>query len=331
MHVVSVPQVLFVRISFGHITDELISQAPSRFNEAPGSGNNTPNPAMGAQQQSASGGQQAQHSMHQGHQQPTGYGPPTPGFPYGHPYYSSPYQQAYQNQFQGYTPQPSGYGGGYQAKQGTSMYGSPHGYGMSAQSSYDQHSSSPANAGAFGQNQQSSMRSTSGMGAGLGSLDEYGRGSAQASSHQQSSGFGGASDPFNRSTSGFGQTGYGQQGLSSGPDDSLKPFSDSKNGPSPALGQPGRPGSAANSAAGTSQSGLPPPQGQNSSFGGYGGFPGQGSQYGGLGGLGSGHQQQAQGGMGGQSNYGGGYGSFNQTYGGYGASRGGWGANYGGH
>lgn len=174
------------------------------------------------------------------------------------------------------------------------------------------------------------MRSASGMGSGLGGLDEYGRGSAQSTSHQQSSGFGNMNDPFARSASGFGQGGYGQQNMTAGPEDGLKPFNESKSGPSPALGQPGRPGSAANSAAGTSQSGLPPPQGQHSAFGGYPGFPGQSSQYGGLGGLGS-HAQQGQGGMGGQQSAYSGYGGFNQTYGGYGASRGGWGANYGGH
>lgn len=322
-------------------SSSFVSQAPqaaSRFAEAPGSGHNTPNPPIGAAQQQPAqqlNAQQSQHSMHQpqGHQQ-GGYGgnaaaaaaAAAAGFPYGHPYYNSPYQQAYQNQF-GYGHQAGGYGGGYPSKQG-SMYGGPHGYGMGSQSSYDQHSSSPANAGAFGQNQQSSMRSASGMGSGLGGLDEYSRGS-QAGSHQQSGGFGGMSDPFARTTSGFGTQGYGQQSMTAGPEDSLKPFNDSsKSGPSPALGQPGRPGSAANSAAGNTQTGLPPPQNQNSAFGGYPGFPGQGSQYGGLGGLGS--HQQGHGGMGGQSAYGG-YGGFNQTYGGYGASRGGWGANYGGH
>ncbi|KAK4495671.1 hypothetical protein PRZ48_012939 [Zasmidium cellare] len=311
-------------------------QAPSRFAEAAGSGHNTPNPLMGGQQPSAPNAaqQQSQHSMHQaqGHQQGS-YG--GAGYPYGHPFYSSPYQQAYQNQF-GYSHQPVGYGGGFPGNKG-SMYGAPHGYGMGSQSSYEQHSSSPANANAFSQNQQASMRSASGMGSGLGGLDEYGRGAAQSGSHQQSSGFGNVNDPFARSASGFGQGGYGQhaqhaqQNMTAGPEDALKPFNDSKSGPSPALGQPGRPGSAANSAAGTSQSGLPPPQGQHSAFGGYPGFQGQNSQYGGLGGLGN-HGQGQQSSMGGQQSAYGGYGGgFNQTYGGYGASRGGggWGASYG--
>ncbi|KAF2167870.1 hypothetical protein M409DRAFT_65937 [Zasmidium cellare ATCC 36951] len=320
--------------AFASQTAQQAQQAPSRFGEAVGSGHNTPNPLMGGQQPSApNAAQQSQHSMHQaqGHQQGS-YG--GAGFPYGHPFYNSPYQQAYQNQF-GYSHQPVGYGGGFPSNKGNMYGGAPHGYGMGSQSSYEQHSSSPANANAFSQNQQASMRSASGMGSGLGGLDEYGRGSAQSGSHQQSSGFGSVNDSFARSTSGFGQGGYGQHGqhgqqnMTAGPEDALKPFNESKSGPSPALGQPGRPGSAANSAAGTSQSGLPPPQqqGQHSAFGGYPGFPGQNSQYGGLGGLGS--HGQGQSGMGGQQSAYSGYGGFNQTYGGYGASRGGWGANYG--
>jgi len=351
-------------------------QAQSRFGEAPGSGQNTPNPPMGGQQQGQqqnaqqSQQQQAmqqQHQQAQGHQQQQqagGYASAAAaaaaGFPYGHPYYNSPYAQAYQNQF-GYSHGGggSGYGGGgypsKQQQQQGGMYGGPGGYGMSQQHSYDQHSASPANAGAFGQNQQSSMRSASGMSSGLGSgLDDYGRSAMQSQSHQ-SSAFG-MNDPFARSGSGFGaQSGYGQQSMG-GPEDSLKPFSDSKNGPSPALGQPGRPGSAANSAVGSSQhSGLPAPGTQQSGFGGgYPGFPGQGSQYGsqqgsqygGLGGLGGGHQQaQQQSNMGGQGGYGaygagGGFGqtygagASGQSYGGYGSQqqqRGGWGSNYGAH
>ena len=144
------------------------------------------------------------------------------------------------------------------------MYGGFHGYGMGPQSSYDQHSASPANAAAFGQNQQTSMRSASGMSAGLGNLDDYGRSSAQSGGHQQSGAFGSMNDGFPRSTSGFGgPSAYGQQSMAQ-QDDSLKPFADSKGGPSPALGQPGgRPGSAANGAGGSAQSGLPPPQGQH--------------------------------------------------------------------
>ncbi|TKA47886.1 hypothetical protein B0A54_01375 [Friedmanniomyces endolithicus] len=337
------------------------SQAHSRFGEAPGSGNNTPNPLLSSQQQHAAPVQQAQqHSMQQGptshqqqqpqqpqpqQQQQGGYGQ-SAGYPYGHPYYQSPYQQAYAAQHGAYNSyqQPGGYGagGGYPSKQQQqgNMYGAPGGYGMGSQSSFDQQSSSPANASAFGQNQQqSSMRSASGMSSGLGGgLDDYGRSSVQSASHQ-SSAFGGMNVPFARSASGFsGQGGYGQQGMG-GQEDSLKPYNESKTGPSPSLGQPGRPGSAANSAS-AQQSGIPQQQQssqQAAAYGGYPGFPGQqgGSQYGGLGGLGS-HQQQQQGqsgGMGGgQGGYGGyGAGGFSQTYGaGYG-SRGGWGSNYGAH
>ena len=313
-------------------------QAQSRFADATGSGHNTPNPLMGGQQQQAApSAQQSQPSMHQasGHQQQGGYGGggQQPNFPYGHPYYASAYPNAYQNQF-GYNQQLSGYGGGgYPSKQHGGMYGGSHGYSMGPQSSYDQHSASPANVGAFGQNQQASMRSASGMSAGLGNLEEYGRSSAQPAAHQQSGGFGGMNDTFTRSTSGFGgQSGYGQQSMA-GPEETLKPYTETKGGPSPALGQPGgRPGSAANSAGGTAQTGLPPPQShQSGGFGGYPGFPGQ-SGYGGLGGLGSQQQQHGQSTMGGQSGYGsyGAGGGYSQTYGGY-NSRGGWGSNYTAH
>ncbi|KAK3049142.1 RNAPII degradation factor [Extremus antarcticus] len=327
-----------------NMSNQASQQAQSRYVEAPGSGNNTPNPLMGGQQHGGPHPQQSQQASHQsqgGQPQHPAYS--AQGYPYGHPYYVSPYQQAYQNQYGGYGQQQGGgYGGGnnggYPAKQG-GMYGQSHGYGMAPQPSYEQHSASPANTSAFGQNQQQgSMRSASGMSSGLGDLDGYGRQPAQ--SHQQSSAFGGMNDAFTRSTSGFGgQSGYGQQSMA-GPEDSLKPYSDSKGGPSPALGQPGaRPGSAANSAVGSGQSGLPPPQSHQSGFGGYPGFPSQ-SQYGSLGGLGGQQQQQQQqqqpgqqnnmgGQQGGYGSYGAGASSFGQTYGGY--SRGGWGANYGAH
>ena len=302
-------------------------QTQSRYGEAPGSGHNTPNPIAASQHQNAQSAPQSQHPMHQApsHHQ-AAY---NAGFPYGHPYYNSPYQQAYQNQF-GYTQPASGYGG-YQGKQQGGMYGSPYG------SAYEQHSASPANAGAFSQNQQASMRTGSGMGSQLGGgLDDYSRSAAQSTSLNQTSGFGGV-DPFARTTSGFGQNSYAQQPsmTATTQEDALKPFSESKNGPSPSLGQPGRPGSAANSVVGSSQTSVPQQQQQQqSAFGGYGGFPGQGSQYGGLGGLGGQQQpqqQQQQQGMGGQ----GGYGSYGANafgqYGGYGSQRGGWGQSYGAH
>ena len=308
----------------------------SRFADSTNSGHNTPHPGIAPGQPSAPSAQQSQHSMHQApgsqQQQQSGYG--SGSYPYGHPSYNSPYAMAYQQQFTNYGGY-SGYGGGYGNKQ-QGMYGGSHGYGMGPQSSFDQHSASPANAGAFGQNQQASMRNVSGMSGGFGGLEDYTRGSSQATATQQhnSSGFGNATnDPFARSTSGFGSqnTGYGQQSMA-GQEDSLKPFADaSKTGPSPALGQPGRPTSAANSAGGSAQSGhAQQAQSHQSGFGGYGGFQGQ-PQYGGLGGLGS-QQQPGQSGMGGQQ---GGYGSygaggFGQSYGSY-NSRGGWGAQYGAH
>ena len=190
------------------------------------------------------------------------------------------------------------------------------------QSSYDQHSSSPAVAGGFGA--ASSLRS------GLGS--EYSRsGSAQPSQTQQHStagGFGNMQDVFGRSPGSFqsqaqtfGQQPSGQQG---GVDESLKPLVDKTGGPSPSsIGQPGRPSSTSNQA---NQSGLPPPQG----FG--GGYPshlgqmqsGQGSQYAGLGNLGA-HQGGAQNHQGANygGNYGSGFGNYSQSYGGRG-----WGGNY---
>ncbi|GAB7356428.1 hypothetical protein MBLNU459_g7201t1 [Dothideomycetes sp. NU459] len=279
-------------------------QSQSRYGEAPGSGHNTPNPSMSSQQQSATQSQQ----IPQQPQQQSQY-----GYPYGHPYYNSPYHAAYQNQF-GYNGQP-GYGGPSYGK--GQMYGQPHGYGMP--SSFD-HTSSPANAGGFGQTSTQSRES--GLSSGLG---DYGRSSTQPS-QLGSSGFGGMSEPFGRTQSGFqGQSqGYGQQQSvqQSAPQDDLKPFGESKpSGPSPALGQPGRPGSAANSVGGQAPSStLPPPQSHQQGFSGYPGFN-QGSQYGGLGGLGGqSHQQQGQYGQ---------YGGFGNSYGNYG--RGGWGGNYGGH
>jgi len=324
-------------------------QTQSRYADPIGSGHNTPNPPIAGQQQQQQASltaQQSQHSMQQApthqqqqpqqqQQQPqSGYN--QFGYPYGHPNYTSPYHEAYQNQF-GYAGQPGGYGGYTNKPSGGGMYGASHGYGMAQQSPYAQHSASPANASGYAQNQQqSSMRSASGMSSGFGGLEDYGRGSAQ--SHQQSGAFGGMGDPFGRSSSGFGtQSGYGPQSMA-GQDDSLKPYNDTKGGPSPALGQPGggRPGSAANSAAGNG-SGLPPPQSHQSAFGaGYPGFASQ-SQYG-LGGLGSqqqGQQPQQQGQTQApqqqhtQAAYGGyGAGAYGQ-YGSYG-SRGGWGSQYGG-
>jgi hypothetical protein len=294
-----------------HASDDY-TQSQSRYNDAQNSGHNTPNPALGGQQPTGPASQQHMHA------QPGHAG----GYPYSHPYYSSPYYANYMNQFQNYNQ------GSYGGFGGKGMYGQPHHYGMSPQASFDQHSSSPANVGGF---PQSHGRDT-GLG---GALGEYGRSVSGASQTQHgatASGFGGLPDAFGRSqgysnqASSYGQQQLGQQG---GNEDSLKPFGDSKSGgPSPsALGaQPGRPGSATNTPGQTAQ-GLPP-QTHQQGFGGYPGHlnqmqGGQNSQYGGLGGLG--HQ-------GAGSHQGSGYGSYGGFGGQYGSyNRGGWGTNYGQH
>ncbi|TVY18451.1 CUE domain-containing protein [Lachnellula arida] len=298
-------------------------QAPSRYTtagEGQNSGHTTPNPSAQPQQPGVSqGGAQPQP------------GPQQPGtYPYGHPFFSSPYYAAYMNQY-------PGYGGGnypagpYGAKGGLQQ---PYqGYGMSPAAPYDQHASSPA--GGFG-----GASSLHGRDGALGGLGDYGRaGSAQSAQTPQSLGGSGAfggHDAFGRGSSyqGQNQGHYNPNQSSQQGGDDLKPFGDSKtaNGPSPSLSQANRPGSATNTAPGSV---LPPPQSQ----GGYGGYPAHlqqqgghglhgsqaGSQYGGLGGAG-GHQ------AGGQNSQYGGYQGFGGNY--YGGNtgqqqRGGWGGNYG--
>ncbi|KAF2006944.1 hypothetical protein P154DRAFT_541778 [Amniculicola lignicola CBS 123094] len=309
-----------------------MNQSQSRYNEAQNSGHTTPNPALGGQQPTGPASQ-GQH-MQQPHAQP---GQHAGGYPYNHPYYTSPYYTSYVNQFGSYGQ------GGYGGFGGKGMYGPSHHYGMSPQASYEQHSSSPANSGGFG---QSSMHRDSSLGGGLG---EYaGRSVSSTSQNQHSAtaaagGFGGFPDSLGRSqgypnqNSSYGQQQSGQQG-----EESLKPFGDAKSGgPSPsALGaQPGRPGSATNT-PGQSNQGLPPQSHQQ----GFGGYPshlnqqlqgGQGgNQYGSLGGLGGQHQgggshQQQQPQQQQTGGYGAGYGGFGGGYGGS-YNRGGWGTNYGG-
>ncbi|MCJ1466597.1 RNAPII degradation factor [Pseudocyphellaria aurata] len=366
-----------------------------QMGEAPTSGNSTPNPTVPNQQQQSQpqqAHQMLQQQQQQQQQQAQGQGGGQ-HYPYGHPYYSaSPYFSAYMNQVSahpygrerpmfddvrrydeqylthnpqfGYGGSHGGYGGGpfsggAGGKQG--MYGQPHqAYGMSPQqTSYDQHSSSPANVGGFAQQQSAPSRD----GPASGSLASYGRsGSAQPTENQQQysgssvGGYGNMPDVFTRSASGFPGQAQGvnhQVGGQSGTnDDARGGYGDTAKvpgGPSPALGQPGgRPGSAVNSMQG--QTGLPPPQSQNQQGQqGYGGYPGlvnhqmqqhgqQGSQYGagppggGLGGHhGSAGQQTHQGG-GGYGAYGAGTNAFGASYyGGGGNNRGGWGGNYGGH
>ena len=334
-------------------------QPQARFGhavDAQTSGHSTPNPALSGQQQ-----QNQPQPTHQMPQQPHGQAGGQGGYPYGHPYYSPYYSymnqvshhsygrdrpmfddaRRYDDQFLTHNQQfgygNQGYGGPFGGKQ-QGMYGQPHqGYGMSPQTSYEQHSSSPANVGGFGQH---SVPGRDGTASGT-----YGRtGSAQPSDAQQNSAsgstFGSVTDVFGRSQSGYpnqnqalGQQHSGQQG---GNEDTMRSYGESKvsGGPSPALGQPGRPGSATNNIPG--QTGLPLPQSQSQQ--GYGGYPShmnhqmhgqQGSQYGtgGLGGLGGHHQ------TGGQNHQGSGYGSYGASgFGGsyYGSNnRGGWSGNYG--
>ena len=322
--------------------------------------------------QSHNGSQQPSQPHHMLQQQGHGQGAGQHGgYPYGHPYYASPYYSTYMNQVSnhsygrerpmfddvrryeeqyltqnpqfGYGGNQSGYGGGpfggAGGKQG--MYGQPHqGYGMSPQTSYDQHSASPANTGAFGQQHSTNSGRECATPGGFGN---YGRtGSTQPPDNSQqfpstgTNNHGATPDVFGRSQGGYpGHTSGlgGHLTQPGGNEDSLRGYGDSSKipgGPSPALGQSGgRPGSTATPQG---QSGLPPPQSQSQSGQGYGGYMGQmhgqsGSQYGaGLGGLGNHHQ------YGGQNHQGGGYGAYGAGYGSnsYGNSnRGGWGANYG--
>jgi hypothetical protein len=301
-------------------------QTQSRYataGEAQTSGHTTPNPPAQGQQPSQAAQAQPIHPS-----QPQG--PAGGNYPYGHPYYSSPYYAAYVNQYQGYG---QGNYGPYGAK--GNMYNQPHqGYGMSPQTPYD-HTASPA-AGSFGQSALHGRDS-----ALAGGLGDYGRAGSQPSQTAQplagaGGAFGGINDAFGRGSSYQGQgQHYGQQGTQQGAGDDLKPFGDGKsaNGPSPLLSQAARPGSAANTAPG--QSGLPPPQSTQQGYGGYQshlqqqhGLHGSqtGSQYGGLGGAG--HQVAGQGHQ--TSQYGGyGQGFGGNSYYGNNQQRGGWGTNYG--
>lgn len=312
-------------------------QTQSRFppaGEGQSSGHTTPNPT--AQTQTPGAGQGAQPQP--GHPQQ----PQSGGYPYGHPYYSSPYYAQFMNQYQGYgagnyAAGPYGAKGGVHGQQ--AYPSNP--YGVGPGGLYN-HSASPA-AGGFGGSSLPGRDSALG-----GSFGDYGRaGSAQSSQAPQGLGggaFGGSHDAFGRGSSyqGQNQQHYGaNQTAQAGSGDDLKPFGESKtaNGPSPSLSQAGRPGSATNTAPG---SGLPPPQSQQS---GYGGYPGHlqqghglhgnqaGGQYGGGAGGASAHQAAGQGGhqssdgyqgyqgFGGGSYYGGGQQQQQQ--------RGGWGGNYG--
>ncbi|KMU85058.1 hypothetical protein CIHG_02840 [Coccidioides immitis H538.4] len=304
------------------------TQAPGRYGhvEATNSGQNTPNPTLPSQAQPT----QPTHMP-----QAQGHG----AFNYGYPYYSNPHypntyigQMGQQHQYgrnrpmyddvrryeEHYLPHSNqfGYGSQYAPYGKGGMYGQPqHTF------SYE-HSSSPANAGAFAQ--------------GVPARDSgYGRtGSAQPAEGQQSTGsnaFGGIPDVFGRTQFGQNQPVASQQPVSS--EEPSKGFESSKTGgPSPSVSHANRPGSAANNVPNqpaASQTGLPPVPAQQGSQQAFGGYPHLNPQYGGLGGLGTHHQTGAsqthhQGG--GYGNYGAGFGT--NYYGNTGRG-GGWGGNYG--
>ena len=341
-------------------------QQPSQYryaqaNDTQASGNNTPNPLLSGHQTHAQG--QQSHHMPQPHA-PGPVGGQHGGYPYGQPYYNNPYYGnysqvshhhqygrerpmfddvrrseeqylTYNNQY-GYGAGQGGYGGApYGSKQG--MYGQPHQYGMSPQTSYEQHSQSPANTGGYGQQSMPGRDN-------IGSLGGYGRSGStnptdSQTAHANNSGtFGSMPDMFNRtqqsSFSGANQSAGQQQGAPGGNDDASRSYGDSSKatgGPSPAPGQAGgRPGSATNNMQGQS-SGMPSQHTGQPGPQAYGGYPNhmnhqmhgqQGSHYGA--GPGAPHQS------GGQTHqayagYGGGFGG---SYYGNNA-RGGWGANYG--
>ncbi|KAI9791761.1 MAG: hypothetical protein M1816_003571 [Peltula sp. TS41687] len=220
---------------------QLASSRYGQIADSHPSGQSTPNPVLTGQQpqqhqqhlsqQSQQQATQSQQSQHlQGQQPQTQAGGHNAAYPYGHPYYSSPYYTAYMSQY--------GYGQGYGAPFGKQAgpYGQPsQGYGISPQTSYE-HSSSPANVGAYA---QSSLHGRdSGLGGGL---TDYGRtGSAQAAHSQQhsvgSGAFGGMPDVFARygsqATQPLGQHPGNTQ------DDPLKGYGDkitTTGGPSPSM------------------------------------------------------------------------------------------------
>jgi hypothetical protein len=110
-------------------------------------GHNTPNPARSNQLPSGP----ASQSHHQGHNQQSQHS----SYPYNHPYYNNPYYMNYISQFRGYDGQQQSYG-----SFGRNTYGQPYRYGMSPQTSYNQHSASPANVGGFGGGASANERGT---------------------------------------------------------------------------------------------------------------------------------------------------------------------------
>ncbi|KAL8668281.1 MAG: hypothetical protein Q9168_007084, partial [Polycauliona sp. 1 TL-2023] len=228
-------------------------QPSSRYGQVAdpqGSGSSTPNPSLPGQGQPS----QPPHMLQQ-QQQPQGQSGGQQqhgGYPYGHPYYPSPYYQAYMNQVSHhqefgrdrpmyddarrfddqYLTQNGqfGYGGSQAAgfgapfagagagKQGGGMYSQPQpGYGMSQQqqqAAYEQHASSPAAHGAF-----AAAPSRDGSGATSAHMSSYGRtGSTQPTDHQQQQYPGGAASAAygGMSSDAFGRSGsaaFGGPGL----------------------------------------------------------------------------------------------------------------------
>jgi hypothetical protein len=271
--------------------------------EAQTSGNNTPAPGMPTHQ--------AQHSQHMGGQGSHG------SYPYSYTGYNQQYPQYGQNYM---TAQGHQYGSARpmfdDVRRQEEYYNNQYGYGHNQQRynsyksgmyaqpaqqySYDQHSSSPATAGAFG-----------------GREVAYGgrSGSAQPSEGQQTGssnhGFGNMPDPFGRASSGFGQhQAMSQQHGSHQASEEVQ----KATGPSPSM-QGGRPGSTVNSSQGQ-QAGFPA-QSQHSGQQAFGSnYPQYGGGFGNFGGQQNAHQG---------SNYGGGYGAnaFG-SYGSYGSGGRGW-------
>jgi hypothetical protein len=308
--------------------------------EAQNSGNNTPNPAIPGQQT------QPSQQIHQGQGSQAGY---TYGYSNAYSQQFPQYGTSYMNQMgnqqhrygqhrpmyddvrrQGedyYMSQNSQYGYGHGQQYANAPYNKSSMYGQPQHQYTYEHSASPANAGGFGQTSMANREAI------------YGRtGSAQPSEAQQGVGtpFGGITDPFARTHSGFGaqaqpmsQQHSGHQGAAGEP---TKDYEAGKTGgPSPSISQANRPGSATNipgQQQGGQAGGFPAAQAQQAGQNAFGGsYP----QYSGLGSFGGHHQAQNS-----HHQQSTGYGSYGSgaafsSYGGYGSGRG-WNGNYsGGH
>ncbi|KAM7192933.1 hypothetical protein V8F20_008603 [Naviculisporaceae sp. PSN 640] len=315
--------------NLGQYPQTAAQHSQSRFTAATGAESQvggTPTQTQATTQTQA----QTSHGQSHSQQQPQDY-------PFNaHPYYNHPYYSAYMGGYGG-----GGYGqGGYGGPYGKGTY-QPNQYGMSPQAPH-QYGSSPA--AGFS---QSALHRDNGVGSGI---SEYGRAGSGQSAQQQGlggSGFGGMHDTFGRGASSY-QSQAGQSFNAPGAQtgnvpsaaDDLKPFGEAKagSGPSPSIGAAARPGSATNNVP--SQTGLPPPNSNQQSglgMGGYGGYPSHLQQqashglHGNQTGAGSGYGMSGTGGagQGGHQNSYGGYGQgFGNSYGYGGNPPRGWGNNY---